>query len=67
VPKMSQNPMWLGWLRFVFEREQPPQVVENKSITMEPWEVLEQVRIFRNQQVAGSIPAGGSISPARSP
>ena len=52
--------MRLGWLRLLFEREQIPQVVDNRTISMKPLEGLEPVRIFRNQQVAGSIPAGGS-------
>jgi hypothetical protein len=44
----------------LIEPEQIPQAVDNMTISMEPLEGLEPVRIFRNQQVAGSIPAGGS-------
>jgi hypothetical protein len=45
----------------LFEREQIPQVVEIRHSHMESIERLEAGHIFRNQQVAGSIPAGGSI------
>ena len=62
VPKLCQNPIPLGYLRFLFEREQIPQVVESQANSMEPIEGLEQRHLLRNQQVAGSIPAGGFIS-----
>ena len=38
-----------------------PQDVENKHKRIESGDVLEGMRVLRNQQVAGSIPAGGSI------
>jgi hypothetical protein len=50
----------LGALRLLIERKQIPQVVENKQISIEPMEGLEPAHTLRNQQVAGSIPAGGS-------
>jgi hypothetical protein len=46
----------------LFEREQLPQVIDNKHFRIELIEFLEPVIVLRNQQVAGSIPAGGSIS-----
>jgi hypothetical protein len=52
--------MRLVGLRLLTEREQAPQVVENRAISIEPMEGLEPVPVLRNQQVAGSIPAGGS-------
>jgi hypothetical protein len=45
----------------LFEREQPPHVVDIRHFCMERMERLEPANILRNQQVAGSIPAGGSI------
>jgi len=61
VPKLCQNPICLGCRELQFEREQLPQVVDNKHFRMERMEHLEPVIVLRNQQVAGSIPAGGSI------
>ena len=61
VPKLCQNPIRLGCRELLFEREQLPQVVDNKHFRMERMEHLEPVIVLRNQQVAGSIPAGGSI------
>jgi hypothetical protein len=42
------------------EREQAPQIVDNRHFRMEHRECLEPLPVIRNQQVAGSIPAGGS-------
>ena len=61
VPNLCQNPIRLGYRELLFEREQIPQVVDNKNFRMERMEHLEPVIVLRNQQVAGSIPAGGSI------
>ena len=52
--------MCLGRVELLCEREQLPQVVDNRHIRMELMERLDLVTILRNQQVAGSIPAGGS-------
>jgi hypothetical protein len=60
VPKLCQNPIYLKCLELLFEREQVPQVVDIRHFRMELMESLEPEHIFRNQQVAGSIPAGGS-------
>jgi hypothetical protein len=60
VPKLRQNPIYLGGRELLFEREQLPQVVDNKHFRIELIEHLELVMVLRNQQVAGSIPAGGS-------
>ena len=60
MPELCQNPMALTAHRLLIEREQIPQVVDNRAISTEPLEGLEQVPIFRNQQVAGSSQAGGS-------
>jgi hypothetical protein len=60
VPKLCQNPNRLGPEELLFEREQLPQVVDNKHFRIELIEHLEPVIVIRNQQVAGSIPAGGS-------
>ena len=60
MPKLCQNPICLGCRELLFEREQLPQVVDNKHFRMERMEHLEPVIVLRNQQVAGSIPAGGS-------
>ena len=61
VPELCQNPICLGCRELLFEREQLPQVVDNRHYRIELIERLEPVIILRNQQVAGSIPAGGSI------
>jgi hypothetical protein len=53
--------MCLERWELLFEREQFPQVVDIRHFHMERMEGLESGRILRNQQVAGSIPAGGSI------
>jgi hypothetical protein len=42
------------------ERKHLPQVIKNKHMRMEQMEELETGMVLRNQQVAGSIPAGGS-------
>jgi hypothetical protein len=60
VPKLCQNPIYLKCLELLFEREQVPQVVDIRHFRMELMESLEPANILRNQQVAGSIPAGGS-------
>jgi len=60
VPKLCQNPIYLKCLELLFEREQVPQVVDIRHFRMELMECLEPANILRNQQVAGSIPAGGS-------
>jgi hypothetical protein len=52
----------LDHLELLFEREQVPQVVDNEHFRIELMERLEPEIILRNQQVAGSIPAGGSIT-----
>src|SRR5215469_10094804 len=59
VPKLCQNPICLGCRELLFEREQLPQVVDNRHFRIEPTECLEPVIVLRNQQVAGSSPAGG--------
>ena len=61
VPKLCQNPSCLVCRELLFEREQLPQVIDNKHFRIELIEHLERVIVLRNQQVAGSIPAGGSI------
>jgi hypothetical protein len=61
VPKLCQNPICLGRRELLFEREQLPQVVDNRHFRIELMERLEPEMILRNQQVAGSIPAGGSM------
>jgi hypothetical protein len=61
VPKLCQNPSCLVCRELLFEREQLPQVIDNKHFRIELIEHLEPVIVLRNQQVAGSIPAGGSI------
>ena len=60
VPKLCQNPIYLKCLELLFEREQVPQVVDIRHFRMELMKSLEPANILRNQQVAGSIPAGGS-------
>jgi hypothetical protein len=50
----------LDHLELLFEREQVPQVVDNEHFRIELMECLEPEIILRNQQVAGSTPAGGS-------
>ena len=61
VPKLCQNPITLCHLEFLFEREQLPQVVDIRHIRIESMERLEPANILRNEQVAGSIPVGGSM------
>jgi hypothetical protein len=61
VRKLCQNPIYLGCRKLRFERKQLPQVVDIRHFRMELMESLEPANILRNQQVAGSIPAGGSI------
>jgi hypothetical protein len=56
-----KNPFCLGCRELLFEREQLPQSIDNKHFRIERTERLEPVIVLRNQQVAGSIPAGGSI------
>ena len=60
VPKLCQNPICLGHGELLFERKQFPQVVDKRHFRVELLEYLEPEIILRNQQVAGSIPAGGS-------
>ena len=62
VPELCQNSIHFESQELPFEREQLPQVVEIRHIGMERVEGLEPANILRNQQVAGSIPAGGSTS-----
>ena len=62
MPKLCQNPIGLVYRELLFEREQLPQVFDNKHFRIELIERLEPAIVLRNQQVAGSIPAGGSIS-----
>src|SRR5207253_4548553 len=65
LPNLCQNcvktPSVWGVGSCYFEREQPPQVIDIRHFRIELMERLEPEHIFRNQQVAGSIPAGGSI------
>ena len=61
VRKLCQNPICLRRWKLLFERKQLPQVVDNRHFRIELMERLEPEHIFRNQQVAGSIPAGGSM------
>ena len=42
------------------EREQIPQVADNKHFRIELIEHLEPVKVLSNQRVSGSILAGGS-------
>ena len=60
VPELCQNPIHLVCRELLFERKQLPQIVDNSQFRMELIERLEPEIILRNQQVAGSIPAGGS-------
>ena len=60
VPELCQNPIHLVCRELLFERKQLPQIVDNRHFRMELMESLETANILRNQQVAGSIPAGGS-------
>jgi hypothetical protein len=60
VPKLCQNTICLGHSELQFEREQLPQVVDNRHFGMELMEGLEPVTILRN-------PAGPeSVAPCRS-
>src|SRR5580692_7150410 len=43
VPKLRQNPIYLGGRELLFEREQLPQVVDNKHFRIELIEHLELV------------------------
>jgi hypothetical protein len=61
VPELCQNLICLQCLKLLFERKQLPQVIDNKHFRIELLERLEPAMVIRNQQVAGSIPAGGSI------
>ena len=60
MTELGQNPICLWCRELLFEREQLPQVVDNRHFRIELMECLEPEIILRNQQVAGSIPAGGS-------
>jgi len=62
VLKLGQNPSCLGRRKLPFERKQLPQVVDIRHTSIASMERLKQANILRNQQVAGSIPAGGSSS-----
>jgi hypothetical protein len=62
VPELCQNLICLKCPELLFERKQLPQVVDIRHFRMERMDGLEPANILRNQQVAGSIPAGGSIS-----
>jgi hypothetical protein len=61
VRKLCQNPICLGRRKLPFEGKQLPQVVDIGHTSIESMERLEPANILRNQQVAGSIPAGGSM------
>lgn len=50
------KPIRLECLGLLLEREQIPQAVEIRHFHMESVERFEPAQIFRNQQVAGSIP-----------
>ncbi len=58
--ELCQNPICLAYRELLFEREQLPQVVDNKHFRIELIEFLEQVIVLRNQQVAGPTAVGGS-------
>ena len=58
--ELCQNPICLAYRELLFEREQPPQAVDNKHFRIELIEHLEPVMVLRNQQVAGSTAVGGS-------
>jgi hypothetical protein len=60
VPKLCQNPTEFRTLGLTAERKHLTQVIKNKHIRMEQMDELEAGTVLRNQQVAGSIPAGGS-------
>jgi hypothetical protein len=60
VPELCQNPILLGPPKLLFERKQLPQFIDNKHFRIDPMERLEPALVLRNQQVAGSTPAGGS-------
>ena len=60
VPELCQNRIHLVCRELLFEREQLPQVVDTRHIQIELIECLEPGHVLRNQQVAGSIPGGGS-------
>jgi hypothetical protein len=51
VPELCQNPICLGCRELLFEREQLPQVVDNRHFRIELMECLEPEIILRNQQV----------------
>ena len=65
VPELCQNPIVLAHRGLLSEREQVPQVVDNRHFRIEQMECLEPLTVIRNQQVAGSSPAGGSITPVK--
>ncbi len=60
VAELCQNPIQFSLRELLFERKQLPHIVDNGHIRMELMESLERLIVLRNQQVAGSIPAGGS-------
>ena len=60
MPELCQNPICLGRWELLFEREQLPQVVDNRHFRTELMERLEPAMVLRNQQVSGSSPEGGS-------
>jgi hypothetical protein len=58
--KTVPKPICLAYRELLFEREQPPQAVDNKHFRIELIEHLEPVMVLRNQQVAGSTAVGVS-------
>jgi len=61
VTELCPNPTFLAQLRMPFERKQLPQIVESKHNRVDGMEPIGPLILLRNQQVAGSSPAGGSI------
>ena len=62
VPKLCQNSICLGHRELLFEREQLPQVVDNRHFRIELMECLEPEIILRKQQGPGSAGASRSIT-----
>ena len=61
VSELCQNPSWLNLLGLSAEREQILHIVEKAHFSIELMEAVGPRHTLRNQQVASSIPAGGSI------
>jgi len=52
--------MFLGQLEMLDERKHVPRLLKTGTVAYTRWSIWSGLPLLRNQQVAGSIPVGGS-------